>query len=232
MIFPKLIQEEVVQIGDKTRFDLGGSFVTSDEGVITAVEISFDNVNFFNVFVENMPERWFLDYAFNIDGDVTINIKISTALNTETKDYTIKVLSKEQDALFSNDSMLFSEETELRKYIPKGRNSFNYAHRNAQRNVLRFLDGEGVRNVYGVAFTKEQLKDNEYIREFSMYETLMLIFEDLRVKGVDAFKEKKDAYESRYIQAKKNARIKLDYNDDGEIGDNEAKNVVSKFLTR
>ena len=233
MIFPKLIHEDIVQVEDMTRFDMGQSFVTPEEGDITKVEISFDaGSNYIDVFQENIPEKWFLDYAFSTDGDKDVRVKISTATDSEEKDFTLNIITQVDDALFSKDSQIFDEETEMKKYIPKGRTSFNYAHRLAQRNVLRFLDGEGIRNVYGVAFTKEQLVGNVHVSEFSVYETMMLIFEDLRVRDKDIFEKKMKAYQGKYARAKKNARIKLDYNNDGEIGDNETKNVVSKFLTR
>ena len=232
MIFPKLVLEEIVQVEDMTRFDMSQCFVTPDEGAITKVEISFDQVDYFDVFVENIPEKWFLDYAFNSDGEKDVWVKVSTATSNNEKNFKIDVISQADDALFSTDAMLFAKETELKKYIPKGRTSFNYAHRDAQTKIIRYLDGEGLRNVYGVPFGKNDLVQNEYIREFSIYETMMLIFEDLRVKGNDAFKEKKKAYESDYIEAKKNATIRLDYDDDGEVKDTETKNVQNKFLTR
>lgn len=232
MIFPKLIHEDIVQVEDMTRFDMSQCFVTPDEGAITAVEISFDGVDYIDVFKENLKEKWFLDYAFSTDGDKTAYVKVSTATDNTQKEFSFTIISEEDDALFSKDSQIFDEETEMKKYIPKGRTSFNYAHRLAQRNILRFLDGEGVRNVYGVAFTKDQLVGNVHISEFSVYETMMLIFEDLKVRDKDIFEKKIKSYGDKYAAAKKNARIKLDYNDDGEIGDTETKNVVSKFLTR
>lgn len=233
MIFPKLILESIVQVADMTRFDMSQCFVTPDEGAITKVEISFNQVDYIDVFQENLKEKWYLDYAFNAaEIDKSVWVKVSTASDSLEKEFTMTIITEADDALFSKDSQLFDEETELKIYIPKGRTSFNYAHRLAQRNIVRYLDGEGLRNVYGVAFTKEQLKDNVYIQEFSIYETMMLIFEDLKVRDKDIFEKKKQAYESRYISAKKNARIKLDYNNDGEVGDNEAKNVQMKFLGR
>lgn len=233
MIFPKLIQEDIVQVEDMTRFDMSKSFATPDSGPITAVSITFNQVDYFDVFVENIPEKWFFDYAFVDSGEKKdIWVKVATATEEKESNFKIDVLTKEEDSLFSTDSMIFSEETEMKKFIPKGRTSFNYAHRVAQRNIIRYLDGEGLRNVYGVAFTKSDLINNEYIKEFSIYETMMLIFEDLRVKGSDVFKEKKSAYESKYIAARKNAVLRLDYNADGETEPTETKNVQMKFLGR
>lgn len=234
MIFPKLIQELTVQVDDMTRFDMGKTFVTSDEGNILSVEITFDQITYHDVFVDLMPEKWFLDYAFNVDAvtPVFVRVKTDTTPGGLEKEFSITVVTDVDDALFSNDSQLFDLETELKDFIPHGRTSFNYAHRQAQRNIIRDLDGQGIRTVYGVAFTKDKLVGNPYISEFSVYETLMLIFEDLKVRDNDVFTEKKKAYMSSYTQAAKNARLNLDYNDDGTIDDNEIKNTQSKFLTR
>lgn len=233
MIFPKLIHEDIVQVEDMTRFDMSQCFATPDEGAITNVEISFDSgASFIDVYQENLHEKWFLDYAFSADGDKVVTVKVTTENGNTSKDFTLNIITQEDDALFSKDSQIFALENEMKDFIPKGKTSFNSYHRVAQRNVIRFLDGEGIRNVYGAAFTKAQLVGNVHVSEFSTYETMMLIFEDLKVRDKDIFEKKKDSYADAYADAKKNARIKLDYNDDGEVDDNETKNIVSKFLTR
>ncbi len=232
MRFPNLIKEEIIQIADLTRFDMSKTFVTPDE-VLEKVEISFDQVNYFDVYVEDYPEKWVFDYAFDTAATQPVYVKVTTDLGSTEKEFSIEVISEEDDNLFSTDANLFAEETELKRYIPKGKSSFKYAHRLAQRNILRFLDGAGLRNVYGVPFTAAQLKDNTYIREFSIYETLMLIFEDQRVKGNDSFLEKKKAYHDRYVEAKRTAAIRLDFDEDGEVDEREELvNLQNKFFTR
>lgn len=236
MRFPNLIYDEIVQVDDRVRFDMQKSFATKDENGITDIEISFDSVNYISVFVEGCPERWYLDYAFNTDGQTSAWVKVTTGLGSTEKEFSFEVISEVNDALFSSDSQLFAEETELKEYIPKGRSGFKYAHRVAQRNIVRMVDGEGLRKIDAdkktAAFTKSDLFGNVYISEWSVYETMLNIFEDLRLKGNDVFKDKREHYQGKLTMAKKNAFIRLDYNGDGETDADEGKNVQNKFLKR
>lgn len=232
MIFPNLVLDSIIQVNDKMRLDASETFATPDEGEITNVEFSFDGgSNYIDVF-NDYPEKWFLDYAFDTAGDKTIKLKITTEQNSLEVDYTTTVITENEDKLFSTDEMLYGHEVELKKLKPKGRNSYKYAHRVAQNKIIRYLDGEGITFQSGKPFAKEDLYENEYIQEFSKYQTLVLIFEDLVVRVGDVYREKVNKYTTHLVQAVKNAKLRLDFDDNDEIGEKEHKNTQMKFLGR
>ena len=232
MIFPELKHDSVVQLADMFRLDASKTFVTPDEGEITNIQISFDQIDYINIFVELEPEKWFLDYAFDSVGEKDIYLKVTTESGDSEKQFTLNVITEEEDALFSKDERLFSLENEFQYNIPKGRNSYKYAHREAQKQIVRYLDGEGVRKEDGSRFEKEDLVGNEYISEWSTYLTMILVLEDNRILSDDVYKEKRKHYNTLLIDAKKNAPIRLDFNQDEEVEPDEIKNVQCKFLER
>lgn len=239
MIFPILVLEDVLQVNDKTRFKAQESFATPDEGGITAVKISFDDVNFIDVFKEDYPEKWYLDYAFDSDEEgksVWLLIETTNTPAGTKKEFNFDVITEESDALFSKDSQLISYETEIMDFLPKGKSSFKYAHRNAQTEIVRYLDGQGIRKLdedkRKVPFEKADLVGNAYISEWSTFLTLLNVFEDIKVKDQDLYEKKKKLYSAKLTKAVKTATLRLDYNSDGETTPDEHKNVQNKFLTR
>jgi hypothetical protein len=230
MIFPNLIHEKIIQIGDKTRFNAKESFVTGSS-VVSDVLIDAGE-GYISVFSQN-KDNWFLDWAFDTEGTKEIKLKIELEDESEKEvSFFIDCLTEEKDALFSSDSQLFAWENELQYQFPQGKNSFKYAHRNSQNMIIRYLDGEGIRKKDGSPFSKQELAENVYISEWSAYQTIINLLEDQRITDSDIFNEKKKSYMARLIDAKKNAAIRLDYDDNGEIENHEIKNVQMKYLTR
>lgn len=233
MIFPNLILSSILQVDDMQRFSAEKSFVTPDEGNILKVELSFDDgVIFIDVFEEDEPTNWFIDYAYDVDGVKTVKLKITTDSGEKEREYNFNVITELEDMLFSNDESLIARESELIELMPKGRNSYKYIHRLAQQKIIRYLDGEGIRFKDNKPFTKEDLFENKYIGEWSFYMALVLIFEDLTIRVDDNYKEKVKTYNGELTDAIKNAVLRLDYNADEEIGDFETKNSQMKFLGR
>lgn len=218
MIFPKLTLETVLQIDDKTRLDASLCFITPDESEITNVEIKPDDASdYISVFVEFENEKWFLDWAYDTDGIKNVEVKVTTATGARSRFYQINVLSVEDDALFSNDTDLFPYEPELYRYLPVGKNSFIYAHRASQNKILAYLDEQRIWKSDKTRFSKQDIVDVEEFKRWSMFQTLLIIFESIQASSNDFFQEKRMEYEKEMRSARNRAALRLDVDGDGVV---------------
>lgn len=222
--FGVLEVEPIVQVGDKTRMDYSKSYPRDE---ITDFEISFDGLSYLKV------SGGFFDYQFDSPGTKTIYLKITDKQDGETvATKEIKVLSKEEDALFSGDSDLTAHEPDILKYVPQGRNSFLNVHREAQNRILETLDQEGYATVDGMKITKEAFIDKSEVRAWSKFLTLKLIFEGLSNAVDDVFSQKALKYSSDAIRSKDRVYLRYDFNKDGKLSLNEAENYSSVDIVR
>lgn len=242
MIFPSLIFDNLVQEADKLRFLASKSFVGSGE-ILNGIKIypDFDNNPgvFYDVFVEDCPEDWFLDYAYETAGDYKVRLEISTATpETKVKDYSITVVTEADDNLQSTDAMLYSYESELVKYLPEGRNSWKYLHRKALEEIIDYLyrnaiykynEENGLRDL---KIEKEDLIGDK-LDKWSTFETMIMIFQDIKSSNIDFFNEKIEDYTELRNDARKVYCIQIDSNGDG-IVDETDKPVGTRqhFLSR
>jgi hypothetical protein len=223
-LFPSLSIERVLQVEEKTRLDASLSFVTDDEE-ITDVLISPDNITFMSVFNGGDNEKWFLDWAYESDGFKDASVRIVAVSGDKTKIYSsgINVLTEEIDALLSNDNDILPFEPKIMRYLPKGKNSFIYAHRKAQERIIAYLDEQRIwkddNSRYGKldlsTVTDPEFKDQ--FRQWSSFETLLIIFESFQVSTGDIFQEKKLDYTALRNSARTRSALRLDQNGDGEL---------------
>ena len=224
MIFPSLTLEKVLQINDKTRFDASRSFVNSGE-TVTDIEIKPDTLELYISVFNSDSDKWYLDWAYETDGTKTITVKITTDTSVKERSYSIDVLTVLEDSLFSSDSDLIPYETDVLNYLPKGKNSYLYAHRKSQEIIIAYLDEQRIWNNDGSRITKEQIAaitDNEIRTQFnqwSTFQTLLIIFESIQVSNADIFQEKKLEYQTMRDSARKRSALRLDLNKDDVIDD-------------
>lgn len=236
MIFPSLQHENVVQLKDKTRFDANESFTTQDE-TITNVEIQpEDMAGFFSVYdssdPNNMNEMWFLDWAYETDGEKTISVRVTTATGDKTETYTISAVTQADDKLFSNDGDLYGFEPMLKRYLPEGKNSFKYAHRAAQQKIIAYLDEQRIWKRDGAKFTKDDLINLDEFKYWSIFQTLLIVFESSQLSRDDIFQEKREQYDQDMRNARNRGSLRLDFNGDGEQAEYEKNNNVTTRLIR
>ena len=224
MIFPSLTYENVNQVEDKLRFVATGSFVTQGETVTDVLIQPEASDPFISVFNSDQ-DKWFLDWAYVTDGIKTVTIRVETDITPagRTRTYPMTVLTEEEDSLFSSDSDLFGYETDLRNYLPKGKNSFLYAHRKAQDLIIAYLDEQRIWKQNSERITKQDIAaitDDEVryqFQQWSTFQTLLIIFESIQVSTDDIFQEKKDNYMRLRDQARDRSALRLDLNDDGRL---------------
>jgi len=223
MIFPNLSIEAELQIEDKTRMDASRSFVTND-GNITDVLIKPEASDAFISVFNSDSDKWYLDWAYITDGIKTVEVQIDTdAPSTRIVTYTINVVSKEADTLFSGDANLIPYEPDILKYLPKGKNTYLYAHRKAQDIIIAYLDEQRIWNQDKTRITKFQISeitDNEIRKQFeewSTFQTLLIIFESIQVTNEDIFQEKKTNYMNLRNAARNRSSLRLDLDGDKVI---------------
>lgn len=240
MIFHKLNLEEILQVDDATRINASQTFVSPDEGGITLLRISPDNgLTWFDI--SNIdPEKWYLDWAYDSDGDKVIKLEVTTASNPASeKDFTLNVTSKLDDCLFSSDSDLMKHEPEILCFLRKGRKSFLDVHRCAQKIIIDWLamqievKGCEIDNTDGCVvrkLTKKDLYDKEEVRTWSIYQTLVIIFEGLSNQEGDIYGQKVARYSELMYRARSRSEVTTDFNQDGKSDTRER--VRTSRLTR
>jgi hypothetical protein len=234
MIFPKLNFEEIVQVDDKFRFNASMSFVSEGE-TITSIEIEPDIAEgFVNVDINKM----YLDYAYEIAGEKVVTLRVTTDLDVKDKAYTIKIVSESEDALLSSDNDLIPLEPEILRYLPKGKNSYNYAHRKAQERILAYLDEQMYWKEGEKRYTRQDLANvtdpefKEQFRQWSIYQTLLIIFESNQLAVGDVYDEKKGEYLKLRDGSRQRAALLLDGNGDGEVDKNHTSNRTAFMVRR
>ena len=220
MIFTHLLYESVVQASDKLRLNASKSF--SNQGAITNIEIEPDTgVGFISIFNTN-NEKWFIDWAYGTAGAKVISVRITTdAPATVTDTYDLEVISAADDNLFSSDNDLFPFEPNLSRFLPPGKSSFKYAHRAAQEKILAWLDEQKIWKKDGTRFEKSDIVDSLDFKRWSIFQTLLIIFESNQLTTNDIFEEKRQGYESDLIEARNRASLRLDLDVDGVIDETE-----------
>jgi hypothetical protein len=215
MIFLNCIKEDLVQVNDKTRIDVSKSFVSGSSITGISIKPSEDDVAI-SVFNTNQ-ERWYLDWAYSSDGEKTITVQATDGTNTVSQNFTINVITAIEDNLYSNDSQIFAIESELKRYIPQGRNSYINIHREAQSRILNYLDRKRIWQDNGEPYTKTQINLHGELQKWSLYEAMLMIYTDLLISVGDKFAEKVNEYKSLRNYERDRGAIRIDKNNNGII---------------
>ena len=218
MLFPKADIDSLVQIQDMFRIDASKSFATTGE-VITEVNIYPDFSNnpgtVFNVF-ETDTECWVLDWAYETAATYTIRLELKTAGDSKIIEYTIEAITEAIDNLFSDDSMIYALESELRKYLPYGRNSWKYIHRKAQEEILDYFYRNAILNPDNTKILKSQIIGDS-LEKWSTHEALLFIYQDIKSSNAASFNEKLKDYSAARAESRERYLIEYDSNKDSVV---------------
>lgn len=215
MIFLNCIRESLIQVGDKTRIDVSKSFV-SGSGITDILIKPEATESFISVFNTNQ-DKWFLDWAYSTSQDKTISVQATDGFNTVSQDFAISVISEVDDNLYSSDEEIFSLESELKRYIPQGKNSYKNIHREAQSRILNYLDRKRIWNKDGGPYTKDQLNLTGELSKWSLYECLYIIYTDLFISVGDKFAEKINQYRDLRNTERDRGSLRVDSDNSGTI---------------
>lgn len=145
-----------------------------------------------------------------------VSVTLDNGTTTATKYYYVKVLTEALDALWSKDSDLVSKEPDILSWVPDGRASFINLHREAQSQILEFMDRQGYADALGGDITKWKIAQPSVMKYWSMYCVLKNFFNGQYNAKDDVFKEKAKVYEAQEIAARNKAILELDLDVDGE----------------
>lgn len=214
MIFPQIRADAVAQVGEQVRFSGAQSLIPDFTGLIIEIEphvgIGFQTIN------ASKSSEIYLDWVFDSDGEKNYTLKVTEGPNVYYAEGSIEILTAANENLFSNDHDILLSEPDLLRYLPEGRSNFNYAHREAQKRILAFLDEQRIWKNDGSRYKADDIKDLEEFRHWSRFMTLMIIFESLIVSNGDVFEEKMKRYAELMMSARKRATLRLDQNASGE----------------
>jgi hypothetical protein len=227
-IFPNIETDTLVQVNDRFRILAEKSFITQDETPITAVNITPElGGPTIDVF-DNSQKNWFLDWEYATDGTKLITLELVNGGGSQFKTFSVEAITEADDRLFSTDQDLAEEESDILRFVPKGRNTFKYAHRNAQKQILDYLYRIAVTDIDRNKITKEAIVDLEEVREWSKFLTLKLIFADLVSTPNDHFSLERDRYMIAASESANKAIFKLDLDGDGTVESSETVNLTNR----
>ena len=238
MIFPSLSLETVLQVEDKTRLNASRSFVTNGETVTDVLIQPEIGENFISVYNTDQ-EKWYLDWAYVASGIKQVVIRVETDLTPlgRSRTYDVNVLTDDEDSLFSSDADLIPWETDILNYLPRGKNSYLYAHRKAQDLIISYLDEQRYWKKDGSRITKEDIaaitddEVREQFKQWSTYQTLLIIFESIQVSDADIFEDKRSKYEALRNASRQRSALRLDLDGDAKI-DNVAYDIRTLRMIR
>ncbi len=227
MIFLSCIRESLVQVNDKTRIDVSKSFVSGSG--ITAISIKPEASGAFIPVYNSNQAKWFLDWAYATSGTKVITVQATDGVSTVSQNFELEVITEEDDNLYSSDEQIFAIESELKRYIPDGRNSFKNIHREAQSRILNYLDRKRIWSSNGEPYSKDQVNINGELSKWSLYEAMFIIYSDLFVSVGDKFAEKINQYKDLRNSERDRASIRIDKDNSGTFDSNEEIQDLKSF---
>ncbi len=209
---------------------ISGTFsVTSDED--DKITISNDTTAFslLPVTGDNQPTSLLPHIGFKKDSQSSSSIegkrveylqkRIALAIGNGVLSSTlykyIKLYSVAGDALFSSDQDLITWEPDIMKYVKSGRSSWLDIHREAQDQILYYLDKEGFTNIYEEKYDKFDIIDVSEVNEWSAFTVLSIIMWGISNKTDDVFLKRHFEYRNKAAEARNRAVLRLDVDEDG-----------------
>lgn len=212
-----------IQVGDKLRLDVSQSFVSTGE--IDKIEIQpSEDEDFFEL--DPVSGKMFFDWIYEEPGEVEAKVRITSGSDVKEGIVEIDVVTADADCLFSGDADLLGSEPAIKSYLPAGKSSFLFVHREAQTQImdeLNRLAGERKNS----RLEPENVGDKMEVKEWSKNLTLALIFEGMVNAADDVFSQKAEKYRSLVSQKKQLSLIALDLNKDGSISADEKSTNLS-----
>jgi hypothetical protein len=228
MIFPRINADSLVQVNDGLRIDARKT-IFKDAAEIANVLISpeddeFDAPIYISVYDGGDFDNWYLDWIYATEGEKTARVKVvlvpvdeMTPAEEKVISMTINVVTEAADLLFSKDSDILQSEPDILRYLPEGKTSFTFMHREAQRRILAFLDEQRIWKVRNERYTKEDIVDMEEFVHWSRFLVLHLIYAAKIVSSDDIFTFKANEYEGLMKSARGRSTLRLDTDGDDEV---------------
>lgn len=147
----------------------------------------------------------------------TITVETGDGSNTQSETRQVKVYSKNGDALFSSDADLISHEPDIINWLPAGKSTFNFVHREAQELIIAWLDENGYVDVFADKFDINDFIDPEEARQWSKFMVLRIIFQGISNAVDDIHNDKRKVYKGLESEHRNRAVLRIDIDDDGKV---------------
>jgi hypothetical protein len=232
MIFPVIKTDDIAQVDDKLRIDVRKTYIASGTATIAKVEIEpEDSAGFVDVYDGDDRELWYLDWQYATAGTKVITLKITDDGDVEKEvTFSVEVLTAADDKLYSSDNDLFSWEPSLLEEIPSSRTSYKFWHRQAQKNILDFLNNNGYTNSDGDRFAKVNIVDILEVKDWATFNVLKMLFSGDSNSKEDVFVDKSSLYRDKEVLAREKAILRIDQDGDGTA--NSSISFFSGTLSR
>lgn len=234
-VFGIIEADQTIQVGDKVRLFAGKSFISKGASAISTVELRADTAEAYITVsgASITSDDWFIDWVYTTAGAKTIGLRITQADATVTS-FTlgVTVVTVATDNLFSDDDDLKSIQFDIMNWLPAGRSSWVFMHREAQKQILDYLNNTLTTNADGTRVTKSQIVDIQEVNDWSKFLVMSLIMQSISNQSDDIFKQKADYYQILSDKAKSKAVLRLDLDADGTIESGEKLDVRSGFVIR
>jgi hypothetical protein len=247
MIFAKIKVDALSQENDGVRIDARQS-IYRDIADVLDVEISpnidgENDIPYISVYSGGDFDEWYLDWSYSVAGDYNPTIRIKTAeeddsdpLNIIPVQYVtaskeITIITAATDQLFSNDDDIIQSEPDVYRYLPEGKTSYLFMHREAQRRILGYLDEKKIWKQDGTRYEKSDLFDKEEFVHWSRFLVLQMIYQAKVVDVGDIFFQKGEQYKTLVAIAQNRGAIRLS-SDGASPATSKLDNVVSILVKR
>ena len=219
MIFPKIKVDSLAQVGDGVRISaLQTIYRDLDEVLDIEISPNIDGENdlaYISVLSGGDFDLWYLDWVYATAGTYTPTIRVKTVLvpvEYVTISKTITIITAATDQLFSSDDDIIQSEPDIYRYLPEGKTSYLFMHREAQRRILAHLDEKKIWKQDGTRYTKSDLFDKEEFVHWSRFLVLQMIYQAKVVDVGDIFFQKAEQYKILVAIAMNRGAVRLSGN--------------------
>lgn len=220
MIYALLDCDKISQVNEVVRLNVSKSFLTPDEGPVTAIKIKPSDADvFYTVGLPGDSLTWLLDWVYETPGDKTVTVRIENALSSKEIIGLISVKTEAQDMLFCSDNQLIAHEADIMRWLPQGRSSWNFIFRRVQERIMNEIDKQRILSRDGSKLALAQVLDKTELRDWAIYMSLAMIFQSLSNQKDDVFAEKASFYEKKQFEYSQYAMnlLRMDYNKDAAL---------------
>lgn len=219
MIFPVLFVDKKAQIDELVRFD-----ASETKGAITAgkVIVEGNEINFTESQINS--GKLFVDWIFKTAGLKSVRFEFQGPEDADVYiEKTIAVLSADDEKLFNSDDDLVAYESKIRSWIPEGRSTWNFVHREVKKIVL-----EEVSSRYGTRIDSDKILNLLQFREWAKFKALEMIFRGINNTESDVFSSKAEFYgkEAGNYRILAFNHLEVDVNGDGKVEDKEVRRTL------
>lgn len=225
MVFPIIFADTVVQTGELIRFDISES-----KGDIKTAKLTIDGTEKEFTTDDIAKGKLFLDWLFDTAGAKVIRADFTDTSDVASyREMTVTVKTPAEEKLFNTDADLLAYESKVRSWIPEGRSTWNFVHREVKKVIFEELSSK-----FQTRLDDANILNALQFREWAKFKALEMIFRGINNTESDVFATKAEFYGKEAANYRTLAlnSLEVDVNKDGAIEPKEKKNSNGVELIR